>query len=319
LYHPSYNYIQSSHFHLERIKGTPTKEINFNIENLVALLDVIIKIQKKDLEGYPFIGSWEKELQLVTGHNFELAQKFKNDILLELKNKWLSPENFISSSSYYKKLKETGYTYPLKIFSLNYDMCVEANIPNEETFLERGFDENKIWDYKRYDQGEDIQSDYLLYKLHGSLDWKRDEQTRLTYVDLIQSIEPLHMEIIFGIQNKLQSYDPYLFYFYAFREACFDAELIIISGYGFMDKHINDNLENAFRLDKNKRILINLFDNNLDEENFKSSLSKKLKISSDRITLKNCKAKEFFNDSLNIDFFSNLFSTDILDESILPI
>src|SRR5690242_16466932 len=58
-YKALYNYIHSSHYHLERIKGTPTKEIIFNIENLVALLDSIIKISVKDIEVYPFIGSWE--------------------------------------------------------------------------------------------------------------------------------------------------------------------------------------------------------------------------------------------------------------------
>ncbi|MGC4102338.1 hypothetical protein [Ferruginibacter sp.] len=187
-YKALYNYIQSSHFHLERIKGIAAKEIMFNIENLVGLLDTIIKIAKKELDVYPFVGSWEKELLSVTGNNFDQAQQFKNKILEKLKGEWLAPANFHGPSSYYKKLKETGYTYPLKIFSLNYDMCVEENLQSDTVSLERGFNDEKIWDYRQYDLQGDNVKDFYLYKLHGSLDWQRDEEKRLTYVDLIQRV-----------------------------------------------------------------------------------------------------------------------------------
>jgi len=316
-YKDLYNYVQSSHFHLERIKGIVAKEINFNIENLVALLDIIIKISRKELEVYPFVGSWEKELLSVTGLHFEKAQEFKNEILLNLRNKWLSPFNFKTSSSYYKKLKETGYTYPLKVFSLNYDMCIEENLQVDGISLEKGFNDDRIWDYRKFDLNVDACSDFYLYKLHGSLDWVRDDEKRLTYVDVIQATNPLQMEIIFGVQNKLQSYDPYLFYFYSFREACFDAELIVVSGYGFMDKHINDNLINACRLDPSKMILVNIFDNGIPIEVSKKAIATRLQINESRLIIQNCPAKEFFSQKLNIDYFSSLFPQENDSESVL--
>lgn len=315
-----YNYVQSSHFHLERIKGVPANEINFNIENLVGLLETIIKIANKEFEGYPFVGSWEKELISVAGLRFQNAQNFKNAILKKLKEQWLSPVNFKTSSSYYKKIKETGYTHPLKIFSLNYDMCVEENLQGDVT-LERGFNDERIWDYRKYDLNMDAYSDYYLYKLHGSLDWIRDDEKRLTYVDLIQTTNPLEMEIIFGIQNKLQSYDPYLFYFYSFREACFEADLIVISGYGLMDKHINDNLVNAFKLDANKRLLLNIYQPGISDdaiETFKAFVSGRLSIDKSLITIVNAPAKNFFNENLHVDYFSSLFPEEVIEEDILP-
>lgn len=317
-YKDLYNYIQSSHFHLERIKGVPSKEINFNIENLVGLLDIIIKISKKELEVYPFVGSWEKELVSVTGRNFENAQGFKNKILTKLRDEWLSPEDFRTSSAYYKKLKDTGYTYPLKIFSLNYDMCVEENVTGENSRLERGFHDDRIWDYKRYDLDNDDTKEYYLYKLHGSLDWMRDNEDRLTYVDLIQRNDPLKMEIIFGVQNKLQSFDPYFFYFYSFREACFDAELIIISGYGFADKHINDNLINALRLDQSKKLLINVFEPSKDIPACAQTIAQKLQADPARFAIKNKHAKDFFIEDLNVDYFSELFPDKPESDTILP-
>ncbi|WP_026461318.1 SIR2 family protein [Adhaeribacter aquaticus] len=315
-YKDLYNYIQSSYYHLERIKGIDTKSLNFNIENLVGLLNVIINIADKNIDVYPFIGSWEKELLVVAGPKLELAIKFKEEILTKLKNIWLSPDDLKKRSSYYRKMKETGYTMPLRIFSLNYDMCIEENLGIEN--IERGFGEDKIWDYRRYEPSQEQAISYFLYKLHGSLDWKRNPQTRLTYSDSISSIDPLNMEIIFGIQNKLQSYDPYLFYFYSFREACIRSEIIVISGYGFYDKHINDNLESAFQLDTNKRLLVNVYEGeNFDEQAYIEKLSNLLKINSDNITVNNLTAKEFFTNNLNLDYFSSLFP-DEDDEAILP-
>jgi hypothetical protein len=318
-YKDLYNYVQSSHFHLERIKGVPTKDIIFNIENLVALLDTIIKIAKKDLDVYPFVGSWEKELLAITGNNFDLAQHFKDKILTKLKDEWLSPANFRTTSSYYKKFSEMEYNQPLKIFSLNYDMCVEENLQGENATLERGFTDQKIWDYRQYDLNADAMRDFYLYKLHGSLDWFRDDEKRLTYVDLVQRVNPLQMEIIFGVQNKLQSYDPYLFYFYAFREACFDAELIVASGYGFMDRHINDNLINAFRLDPGKRLLVNIFDSEgVDGEKTRHSIAGKLQISPVQVTVVNARALDFFTNNLNVEYFSSLFPEQSDEAGVLP-
>lgn len=311
-----YNYIQSSHYHLERIKGVESHYIIFNIEHLVGLLNVIIAIAEKNVDVYPFIGSWEKELYLVAGPKLELAKKFKEQILSQLKTNWLMPDDYKTRSSYYKKLTTTGYNYPVRIFSLNYDMCVEVNV-GTSAVLERGFTEDRKWDYRRYEPNEEAVQ-YYLYKLHGSLDWKRDKEKRLTYADSTDSVNPLEMEIIFGVQNKLQSYDPYMFYFYAFREACIRADLIVISGYGFYDKHINDNLISAIKSNSEKRLLINVYEKSEKEKDVIEELITKLGISEDKITLVNKPAKDFFNECLDIEYFSSLFPEEDSEIDVLP-
>jgi len=318
-YKSLYNYIESSHFRLERIKDVRSKEITFNIENLVGLLDTIIRISTKEFEGYNFVGAWEKELVNVAGNNMEKALGFKNEILKKLKEKWLSPGDFKSSTGYYRKLAATGYTSYLKIFSLNYDMCVEHNMEAEGRRIERGFDEKRIWDYRRYDVLKDDAADFYLYKLHGSLDWYRDEELRLTYVDGVQTIDPQKMEIIFGVQNKLQSYDPFNFYFYAFREACFLAELIVVSGYGFFDKHINDNLANAFKINPNTKLIINCLNKNTSDDDYKKAIAERLGITNkNSIHIFNKPAKDFFNDDLNIDTFASFFPDSHDEVDVLP-
>jgi hypothetical protein len=317
-YFDLYNYVHSSHYHLERIKGTSAKDIIFNIESLVGLLDAIIKIGSKDIDIYPFIGSWEKELFLVAGSKMEKAISFKLKILEKLKTDWLSHDQFITKSAYYKKLQATQYNFPLKIFSLNYDLCVEANLTGNNVLLERGFNENRIWDYRLYEPSEEKEVNYFLYKLHGSLDWKRDNENRLTYTDNPSSIEPLKMEIIFGVQNKLQSYDPYLFYFYSFREACIDAELIVISGYGFLDKHINDNIASAVKLDSTKKLLVNVLESDDKIESIYKRITENIGIDRKNIKIENKTAKSFFDENLTLDYFSSLFENEEKGENILP-
>jgi hypothetical protein len=125
------------------------------------------------------------------------------------------------------------------------------------------------------------------------------------------------MEIIFGIQNKLQSYDPYLFYFYSFREACIDAELIVVSGYGFLDQHINDNLISAFKLDNTKKIIINVYyDNETEVEKFKQRIVEKIGVKEENLVIENMFAKKFFNEKLNVDNFSSLFKEENDSEPI---
>ncbi len=316
-----YNYIQSSHYHLERLKGVESRNIIFNIEHLVGLLNIINSIAEKKVDVYPFIGSWEKDLVNVTGQNFELAKLFKKEILTQLKTNWLTPDDYKAKSFYYKKLLETGYYSPLRIFSLNYDMSVEENFMGAK-HIERGFNDERKWDYRLYEPN-DLETQYYLYKLHGSLDWKRDEEGRLTYADSHTSVKPIDMEIIFGVQNKLQAYDPYMFYFYSFRESCIKAELIVISGYGFYDAHINENLIGAIKNDPDKQLLVNVYEWDTtgmpkSDELIKADLIDKLGIAAENLTIFNGCAREFFNEKMNVDYFASIFPGQDSEIEVLP-
>jgi hypothetical protein len=316
-----YNYIQSSHYHLERLKGVESKNIIFNIEHLVGLLNVIINVADKNVDVYPFIGSWEKDLINVAGQDFGLAKSFKEKILIQLKDNWLTPDNYKAKSVYYKKLLETQYYARLRIFSLNYDMCVEENFAGTK-HLERGFNDDRKWDYRLYEPN-DLETQYYLYKLHGSLDWKRDNEKRLTFADSLTSVKPIEMEIIFGVQNKLQAYDPYMFYFYSFREACIKAELIVISGYGFYDTHINENLIGAIKNDSNKQLLVNVYERDAtstptSDDKIKADLIGKLGVSAANLTIFNGCAREFFNEKMNVDYFASIFPEQDSEIEVLP-
>lgn len=311
-----YNYIKSVYYQKQLYKGISVIEVNFNIESLVSLLNTIIAIKDKKLEIYSFVGSWEKDLQpfITEEKSKHLAKNFRGRIIKSLRSDWLMPTNWIENSIYFKKLIDFKREYDgnsLKIFTLNYDKCVEQNLKDEK--IECGFDEFDKWNSKRYDY-ENTQSDYYLYKLHGSIDWKKKKEEQLTQFN--GEISPEDLAIIFGISNKLQSYDPYLFYFYEFRIHCIKAELVICSGYGFLDGHINDVIKHGFVANKNKRLIVNVFEPKKKPDDVEKEISDKLLIPIEQIKVFNKPAKEFYNEDLKLEKLSNLFPQE---EENLPI
>lgn len=279
--------------------GIQGKYVNFNIE---TLLNILYELEKKEMHPlYPFIGSWSVRFNEIIKDNFNLIIDFKNKIILQLKN-WIQPDD-LKLSVYYKKLSEfqKQMQFPLKIFTLNYDLLIEKNL--SDLTIERGFDENKIWNYKRFSERPE-ESEIYLYKLHGSLDWERDTDTQIVkFVDNIPKIP----DLIFGTQYKMQYIDPYLFLFSEFRHYSLKAKLIICIGYSFSDEHINAILSQALKNNKETKIYsVNIDDKNKQKENIKLMLS----CQESQIESISKKAKEFFEDDLKIENFSNFINTN---------
>jgi hypothetical protein len=311
-YKDLYQYIKSVHFQKQIFRGFNPNEISFNIENLVSLLDIIIGISKSDIDTYTFVGSWEKDLSpfITKQRDDNLVADFKEGLIKELRGEWLCPTDWQKKSVYYSKLinlKQELDGFPLKIFTLNYDLCVEHNLKNEK--VETGFDKNDDWDFRRYDyNNQNNEIDYFLYKLHGSINWERTTEERLRKKE--GDIKTENLAIIFGMNNKLQSYDPYLFYFYEFREHCLKAKAIICSGYSFMDEHINDLIKYGLKDAPNKKLVLNILD---AREDLKKEIAEKLKIEDKQISLFNEKAEAFFNNNLKIDTIAKLFENETED------
>lgn len=141
----------------------------------------------------------------------------------------------------------------LKVFSLNYDCCLEDACESTGIELTTGFDfDTKTWNPSLFWREA---NGINLYKLHGSLRWHgvRDEsrpieqfQHRLELMELKsgQSL-PSHFnmrqdpELVLGPGNKLQHDDPFLTLFYEFHRATRQAHVCVIIGYSYGDPHIN--------------------------------------------------------------------------------
>jgi len=245
-----YNLIKSSALYADGIRGR--YDLDFDIERLVSILGELEKKESSIL--YPFIGSWKPRLLEIAGHDFEILSKFKQEILKKLV-KWVKPQSY-DNAKYYENFfrLQNELDFPLRIFTLNYDLCLEKSIPEGE-YLERGFDKGThLWDWRRFERMDEDAPNIYLYKMHGSIDWERDENEGniLREVDY----DPDNPDLIFGTNYKLQYIDPYLFYAYELRKYSLESKLIITIGYSFRDEHINGILIQALSQEPERSILI---------------------------------------------------------------
>jgi hypothetical protein len=113
------------------------------------------------------------------------------------------------------------------------------------------------WDWERFEDSNagPLPPEIYLYKLHGSVTWKRDPTRTLICLEQTESIPPESMELIFGRDFKLEAADPYLFYTYELRKYSLETRLIVCIGYGFGDAHINKILTQALERDEARRLL----------------------------------------------------------------
>jgi hypothetical protein len=175
----------------------------------------------------------------------------------------MCPED-ANKGNYYRGLitLQKELNYPLHVFSLNYDLCVER-LNQQEFRVETGFEgygPDYSWDWERFvdlESSNNLAPQLVLYKLHGSINWKRNPATKeLFSVEQIQSVDADKMELIFGREFKLEAADPYLFFAYKFRDLSLESKLIVTLGYGFGDGHINKMLTQSLRNDSGRRLLV---------------------------------------------------------------
>ena len=166
-----YNYLKSSIIYQRGLEGV-FDEQTVTIEEL---LDVLSEInQKHQNKLYPFIGGWNIHLLKVAGEEFEKVAKLGKQIRSEL-FQWINISNY-DESSYFKGFKNlvSDIGSAVRIFTLNYDICVEKAFVGTDFSIELGFNSDRQWEASRFDTNENTDVGLYLYKLHGSIDWIRD-------------------------------------------------------------------------------------------------------------------------------------------------
>ena len=251
-----YNYVRSAIFYADGIQGTFHNRVSYNIERLVVSLDELSRREEHPL--YPFVGAWNPRLTQVAGENFNRVSEFKNQILETLRHDWIEIENY-DVATYFRGLMnfQKELNYPLRVFTLNYDLCVEKAYQVEyNEFPERGFDKARCWSHELLEDATPGEKPLYLYKLHGSIDWMRDAKTnKITFSDRTSKISVEDGVLIFGTAYKLQYLDPFLFLVYQLRKLSLDAKLLLVVGYGFGDEHINGILSQALHANMHERLV----------------------------------------------------------------
>lgn len=293
-----YHHIKSAIYYSAGLKGRFEKDVAYNIETLVNTIYELERNEEHPL--YPFIAAWNSRLVSLAGDGFGKAKHFRRLILEVLKN-WVLPWN-TSRSEYYRGFiqLQRDLNFPIRVFSLNYDLCVER-LSSLEVRVETGFEgigSQYKWDWERFeesDTGPPLPEIYL-YKLHGSINWTRDSDRNLICLEHPQGIQPEDMEIIFGRDFKLEAADPYLFYAYELRKFSLLARMIVTVGYGFGDDHINKILAQTLN-NTDRRLLIVSRCGDDESKEKKEEVIKLLRAKPEQIVVRNGTAKEFLETS----------------------
>jgi hypothetical protein len=308
-----YHYVKSAIYYADGIQGN-FEGTGYNVERLVNTLDEISK--RDDHPLYPFIGAWNPKLSEVAGQDFEKISDFKGEIIKKLRDDWVQLELKDDGSyyaSYYEGLVnlQREYQHPLRVFTLNYDLCVEKNC--EGINIERGFTGTRRWDWRMFDDAHGDPADLYLYKLHGSVDWSYDNGGNLIYHESSSQIEPEDLAIIFGTTYKLQYIDPFLFFAYEFRKWTLDdGKLIVVIGYSFADEHINGILTQSLNNNSERKLLsIAPLDESETVKKKQLYIKEILKTShDDQIVGWDYGAKDFMTQKMKVEELAKLFPLD---------
>lgn len=294
-----YNYVQSAIYYSEGVKQKFSSSINYNIESLVDTLNEIVGIRQHTL--YPFVESWSPRLIEFAGNDYRVAEEFRNTIVGALRTDWLAVRNYDIRAKYYSGLLDfrDNLEVHLRVFTLNYDLCLERICKPRDIQLQRGFDPNRQWSWREFDQDRNKKDALYLYKLHGSMDWTFEEGG-LTYFDDPSAIG--EAAIIFGSSYKLEYQDPFLFFIYEFRRWTLESRVMLVIGYGFGDEHINKIILQALTNDR-ERVLIAVSPMTTDDRANRQSIADAVGLHSiEQITVCNCTAAHFLQNCLTVEF-----------------
>lgn len=289
-----YFYLKSSINYSDGILGKFNEA--FNVERLLI---VITEIEKRESNiMYPFIGTWNIRLLDLAGNNFDNVKKFHKLIRKQL-NEWVGLRSY-DAANYYQSFVSLSSDIAnlMKVFTLNYDLCFE-NIVGKDKNIELGFTkETNEWHQSNFENIEG--KHYNLYKLHGSVDWYTSG-FKLYKSQKIES-EP---ELIFGIQHKMTSVDPYFYYSSILRNSCLnEAKIIVVIGYSYADDYVNVILSQALNYRSELRIInvAPLFGK--DENVEKTFIRQRLNLKSENQLINiDSTAKDFMATTMNKEFF----------------
>ena len=307
-----YNYLKSSIMYQRGLMGA-FEERTVTIEEL---LDVLSEINQKHRNKlYPFIGGWNIHLLKVAGEEFEKVAKLDKQIRSQL-FQWINISNY-DRSSYFSGLSElvSDLGSAVRIFTLNYDICVEKAFAGTNFKVELGFNGDRKWEASKFDANENSDVGVYLYKLHGSIDWIRDTNNG-GVLTLCDNPQP-NPELIFGNAAKLSSIDPYLFYVHELRKYSLNEALrfIVVIGYSFSDDYVNGLIGQAIARSEFLKVLVVAPISESKEEfvptrieDKRSSIAAMLNVGIDRINYENLTAKEFFKTNMKLAYFDKLSS-----------
>ena len=146
---------------------------------------------------------------------------------------------------------------PINIFTTNYDRVIENNfIDTEPEEFNDGFlyyhRKHELWDISHYGN-----SFINLYKLHGSIDWKRLEDKRVYRVPVSNFTKHKDHVILYPGFKGEPDEEPFIAIHQEFKKSLLASNVCLAIGYSFRDEHINSIIADAVSQTKLEMIVWN--------------------------------------------------------------
>jgi len=154
----------------------------------------------------------------------------------------------------------------LKVFTTNYDMCFETAASELGMMVVDGFSYSRnrkfngqYFNYdvvrREEDSHEFVEGIFKLFKLHGSVSWKRHGNSIFESVE----VEPDDAALIYPAKGKYQQafVQPYLELLSRYLESIREVNsCLIISGFGFNDDHLSEPILSAIMSNPSLKLII---------------------------------------------------------------
>ncbi len=143
------------------------------------------------------------------------------------------------------------YSSTVDIFTTNYDLCIEKSFNTSSDFCD-GFapePEGLFWNASNYKDRR-----FKLYKLHGSINWKKTSDNRIWKTADKDFTEHKDICIIYPGYKDVPINEPFSTLHSLLEKSLKGADDCIIIGYAFRDKHINNVFAEAIQENKNLKL-----------------------------------------------------------------
>jgi NAD-dependent SIR2 family protein deacetylase len=227
---------------------------NINIEQVAT---AALRLRSRGTDPLaPYVSFWNEKILQFEANNPQILERFSEMIFARLRA-WLAtpaPHRI----EYINRLADIqNQDTSVQIFTLNYDLLIEAALTNAGKHFINGF-KNGSWSASIYESSADL----AVFKLHGSLDWIDDEVYGVCSLEFDRHPKAEDFEIlkppllIFGTDAKMTGKDPFLTLVHAFSAGLLKSKVLVVIGYSFSDLHINEIVAQRLRDNLSLRVLI---------------------------------------------------------------
>ena len=203
--------------------------------------------------------------------------------------------NIEKVKTHYDPIFRILHSKKIHVFTTNYDQVVEEYVRNTDgLILNDGFKhdrgtEKKIFNSNNFDtNGNDEEETVNIYKLHGSLNWKKVNGKIIRQDSEEQNQNEFENLLIYPTLNLKNGLDeePHKTIYSKFKAHITNTDVFVVIGYSFRDEHINDIFKKFVELGKILIIISPTVDSDLKDIDFISDYNSVSVPITDEITAK---------------------------------